>query len=262
MTNILFIGDIVGSGGRAAVRSLVPRLREETACDFCIANGENMAAGNGFAKSCLEELAGCGVDVFTGGDHTWDQKDFPKDIALFPNVIRPANVSALQPGRGWGIFEASNGVRIGVVSLLGRTFMPVQADCPFRCAEAIVEEIRKETPFVFIDFHAEATSDKIALAMYLDGKITALIGTHTHVPTADEGILPNGTAFQSDAGMVGAKHSSLGRDPKAVIQKYISGMPTRFEVVNDHIRLCATLVHCSEDGKATAIERIVRDMEP
>ena len=259
MTTILFIGDIVGSGGRAAVRKFVPELRKEYACDFVIANGENMAAGNGFAKSCLEDLAGCGVDAFTGGDHTWDQKDFTKDIALFPNVIRPANVSPMQPGRGWGIFETANGTRIGVISLLGRTFMPVPVDCPFRCAESIVEEIRKETPFIFVEFHAEATSDKIALGLFLDGKVTALIGTHTHVPTADETILPNGTAFQTDAGMVGARNSSLGRDPKAVIQKYLTGMPARFDVINDNIRLCATLVRCSDDGKATDIERIVRD---
>lgn len=261
MFNILFIGDIVGSGGRAAVRHFVPELLAEYDCSFCVANGENMASGNGFAKGPLTELADSGIDVFTGGDHIWDQKDFEKDILAFPNVIRPANVPSEQPGRGFGIFEDRHGRKIGVVSLLGRTFMKVSADCPFKAAEEIVTVIRQETPFVIVDFHAETTSDKIALGRYLDGRVSAVIGTHTHVPTADERIFPGGTAFQCDAGMVGARESILGRDIDMIVKKYVTGMPTRFPVVNDGIRLNATVISINDDGRALAIQRVVRDFD-
>ena len=261
MFKILFIGDIVGSGGRNAVRALVPKIREEHGIGFCIANGENMAAGNGFSKSCLEEMKDSGVDVFTGGDHTWDQKDFVKDIELFQNLIRPANVSALQPGRGFGIFDAANGMKVGVISLMGRTFMGVPSDCPFNCARRIVNEIRQTTPIIIVDFHAEATSDKAALARYLDGDVTAVIGTHTHVATADETILSKGTAFQTDAGMVGSRDSVLGRDPAAVINRYVTGMPARFNVVNENIRMNAVIVECDEaTGHTTNITRISHDL--
>lgn len=257
---ILFIGDIVGSGGREAVNRFVPELRREYDCAFCVANGENMANGNGFARSTLNELKRSKVDVFTGGDHTWDQKDFEKEILDFPNVIRPANVSDLQPGRGFGIFEAADGTKVGVLNLLGRTFMRFGAECPFAAAERIVEELRKTTPFIIVDFHAEATSDKISLGRFLDGKVSAVLGTHTHVPTADETIFPGGTAFQCDVGMVGSRDSVLGREVAPIVQHYLTGMPYRFPVANSNVRLCGTVVTLDSSGKATAIERVVRDM--
>ena len=257
----MVIGDIVGSGGREAVKCFVPKLREEYSCAFCIANGENMASGSGFSKGPLEELRGCGVDVFTGGDHTWDQKDFEKEILDFPNVLRPANVPEVQPGRGYGIFEAADGTRVGVVSLIGRTFMKTPCDCPFAAADRIVNELQKDTPFIVIDFHAEATSDKIALGLFLDGRVSLLFGTHTHVPTADETGLKGGTAFQCDVGMVGARNSVLGRDPEMIIRRYLTGMPARFPVVNKGIRLNGTVVRLDGKGRAIGIERVVRDFD-
>ena len=257
---ILFIGDIVGSGGREAVNRFVPELRTEYSCEFCVANGENMANGNGFARSTLDELKHSQVDVFTGGDHTWDQKDFEKEILDYPNVLRPANVSALQPGRGYGVFEAADGTKVGVINLLGRTFMRFASDCPFAAAGKIVAEMRKVTPIIIVDFHAEATSDKISLGRFLDGKVSAVLGTHTHVPTADETIFPGGTAFQCDVGMVGSKDSVLGREWEPIVRHYLTGMPMRFPVTNKSVRLCGTVVTVNPDGRATAIERVVRDL--
>lgn len=257
--NLLFIGDIVGGGGRDAVKALVPPIMEEHGCSFCVANGENMAGGGGFTAKCLTDLAGAGVNVFTGGDHTWDQKEFQTEIDGWNNVLRPANVSALQPGRGYGIFKAADGTEVGVISLLGRTFMNNMAECPFAAAERIVEELRNITPFIVVDFHAEATSDKIALGRMLDGKVSAVFGTHTHVPTADEQIFPGGTAFQCDAGMVGARESILGRDISSIVNRYRTGMPARFPVVNEGIRLCGTVVTLNGAGLATDVRRIVRD---
>lgn len=258
---ILFIGDIVGSGARDFVKAQVPVLREEYGLDFCVANGENMAAGNGFSKSCMRDLEGCGVDVFTGGDHSWDQKDFVKDIELFTNVLRPANVSERQPGRGYGVFQNAAGMKLGVVNLLGRTFMNNMASCPFVAADNIVRELSKITPFIIVDFHAEATSDKIALGHFLDGRVSGVFGTHTHVPTADEQIFPGGTGFQCDTGMVGSRESVLGREIAPIIGRYLSGMPVRFPVVTSSIRLNGTLLSTDDNGRAVSIERIVRDGE-
>lgn len=258
---ILFIGDIVGGSGRNAVKSLMGELRAEYQFDFCIANGENMAGGSGFTAKCLHDLDGSGVDVFTGGDHTWDQKEFQDEINGFPKVLRPANVSALQPGRGYGIFDAGNGVKVGVINLLGRTFMGGMSNCPFESANGIVDEMRRTTPVIIVDFHGEATSDKIALGRFLDGRVTAVLGTHTHVPTADEQIFPGGTAFQCDVGMVGSRESILGRDMGFIIQRYRTGMPVRFPVAERAVRLNCTVVTLDEStGKATGIERVVKDM--
>ncbi|MBP5637864.1 MAG: TIGR00282 family metallophosphoesterase [Victivallales bacterium] len=258
---ILFIGDIVGKGGRMAVKSLVRGLLREYNCQFCIANGENMAGGGGFTKQCLNELTDCGVDVFTAGDHVWDQKEFPNEITQFGNVLRPANFSSRQPGRGFGVFETADGLKVGVLNLIGRTFVAAQSNCPFEAADVAIPELRRETPIVIVDFHAEATSEKIALGRYLDGRVSAVIGTHTHVPTADQQLFPNGTAFQCDAGMVGARDSIIGRDIQAVLQKFSTGMPARFTVCEKDIRLCGTVITIDEaTGKATSIERVLRDL--
>lgn len=258
---ILFIGDIVGKGGREAVKALVPGLLAEYGCEFCVANGENMAGGNGMTRSCLKDFDGVPVDVFTAGDHTWDQKEYPGEIDQLDNVVRPANFSDGQPGRGWGIFQAASGVKVGVVNLLGRVFVGTPSNCPFEAAEKIVEEIRKTTPVIVVDFHGEATSEKIAMGRFLDGKVSAVLGTHTHVPTADDQIFPGGTAFQCDVGMVGARESILGREISNVVAKFRTGMPARFPVNDKGVRLCGVVVTIDEaTGKATGIERVVRDM--
>lgn len=256
---VLFVGDIVGKGGRQAVRDLVPELRREHGCTFCIANAENMAGGGGITRRCLDELRDAGVDVFTGGDHMWDQRELANEIGQLPNLLRPANVFAGQPGRGYGLFPLPGGGQIGVICLLGRTFIMTSADCPFQAASRIVDELRNKTSTLIVDFHAEATSEKIAMGRFLDGKVSAVLGTHTHVPTADQCIFPGGTAFQCDVGMVGARESVLGRAIEPVLQRFSTGMPARFSVVDKGIRLHATVVEIGAQGRARTIERVVRD---
>ncbi len=256
---ILFIGDIVGHGGRDAVKELAPQLRAEFKCDFCIANGENMAGGNGMTKALLNEFAPGSVDVFTAGDHTWDQKEFPGQIDRCNNVLRPENLGTRQPGRGWAIFDAPDGTKIGVLNLLGRTFIGVPSESPFIAAEYAVEEMRKITPVIFVDFHAEATSEKIAMGRFLDGKVSAVIGTHTHVASADSTIFPGGTAFQCDAGMVGAEESILGREIAPVLSRFVTGMPVRFPVNENGVVLHGVVVDIDNTtGHALSIERVER----
>jgi metallophosphoesterase (TIGR00282 family) len=257
---ILFIGDIVGKGGRRAVAELVPDLVDEYGCGFVIANGENMAGGGGITTRCLNEMRDAGVDVFTGGDHMWDQREFVTEIDKFSNVLRPANVCAAQPGRGYGVFMAADGGSVGVICLLGRTFMNSQANCPFAAADRIVTELEKETRRIIVDFHAEATSEKTALARFLDGRVSAVLGTHTHVPTADQQVFAGGTAFQCDVGMVGARESILGRDIQAVVKRFHTGMPSRFTVVNTGIRLHGCMVSVDKQGRCSSIERVIRDL--
>ncbi|MCF7848098.1 MAG: YmdB family metallophosphoesterase [Kiritimatiellales bacterium] len=260
--HILFIGDMVGKGSRKAAREIVPQLRQEYGCSLVIANGENMAGGGGMTAKCLRGLAEARIDVFTGGDHMWDQRSLVEEIADFPNVLRPANVCPQQPGRGTGVFETLDHGNVGVICLQGRTFMNSSADCPFAAADRCVEELQAQTSVIIVDMHAEATSEKIAMGRYLDGRVTAVLGTHTHVATADEQILPAGTAYQTDVGMVGARESVLGRDIEPVLQKFSTGMPARFTVVEKGIRLHATLIHVDpQTGKALDITRIWRDFD-
>jgi len=257
---ILFIGDVVGKGGRQALRELVPDLRRKYNCCFCIANGENMAGGGGFTRKAINSLEQAAIDVFTGGDHMWDQRDFIQEIKALPNVIRPANVNPTQPGKGYGIFRIPIGGNIAVISLLGRTFMRYPSQCPFLTADKILAEIKDKTQNIIVDFHAEATSETIAMGRYLDGRVSAVLGTHTHVPTADEQIFPGKTAFQSDVGMVGAKESILGRKIAPVLHRFITGMPARFTVENTGIRLHGTIVEIDANGKAISIQRISKDL--
>jgi hypothetical protein len=260
---ILFIGDIVGKGGRKAVNRLVPRLRQEHGCDFVLANGENMAGGGGITSKCLQHTSPSGIDVFTGGDHIWDQRSFEVEVLGFPNVLRPANVNAAQPGRGYGVFKSAGGIQVAVLSLLGRTFINTSANCPFEAAGTIVPRLLETTPVVIVDFHAEATSEKIAMGRFLDGQASAVLGTHTHVETADETVFPGGTAYQTDVGMVGGRESVLGREIAPVVHRFSTGMPARFTVVERGIVLHATLLDIdSSTGKARGIRRIeVEDSE-
>ncbi len=258
---ILLIGDIVGKGGRRAVCDLVPQLRREFDCGFCVANGENMAGGGGINRKCLEGMLKPGVvDVVTTGDHIWDQKDFVGEIASYPNVLRPANLPKEQPGNGWGIFTGPDGRSIGVISLLGRVFIHLQSDCPFRAADRALAEILPKTKIVLVDFHAEATSEKIAMGHHLDGRVTMVFGTHTHVPTADEQILPKGTALQCDLGMVGARDSILGRAIAPVLKRFTTGMPSPFTVVETGIRLQGAVLELDPvTGRAKSVQRVMRD---
>ncbi|MBM3860412.1 MAG: TIGR00282 family metallophosphoesterase [Verrucomicrobia bacterium] len=248
---ILFIGDIVGSPGRHAVATLVPRLRQERGLDMVIANGENSAHGAGLTEATVGALLGSGVDVITTGDHVWDQKGFEKFIELEPRVVRPLNYPAGTPGRGSSVV---NGV--AVINLVGRVFMP-PCDCPFRAVQAEVARLRQQTNLIVLDIHAEATSEKMAMGWFLDGQVSAVLGTHTHVPTADGQILPKGTAFITDVGMTGPHDSVLGRDKQAVIRRFVTQMPQKLEVADGNVLLNGVILDVDDStGLARSIERI------
>ena len=228
------LGDVVGAPGRRALREHLPRIRRELGVAAVIVNAENTAAGSGLTVPLAEEIFKAGADAITLGDHTWGQKEFPGSIVRLANTVRPANYPQGVSGKGWTIVTTSI-CRFAVLNLLGRVFMnPV--DCPFRAADAALKEMPKDVP-VFVDFHAEATSEKISLAHYLDGRVTAVVGTHTHVQTSDAMVLPGGTAFQTDLGMTGPWYSSIGRDFRPVLQKFLTGVPARFEVAEGPVTL-------------------------
>jgi len=253
---VLFIGDVVGKPGRAAVAALAPRLREERGIDLVIANGENSAHGAGLTASTVSALLGSGVDVITSGDHTWDQKEIYEVIESEPRLIRPLNFSPSAPGRGSIVVNVGDKTAVAVLNLIGRVFMP-NNDCPFRAAQAEVARLRKQTNLIIVDFHAEATSEKIAMGRFLDGQVSAVFGTHTHVMTADEQVLPKGTAYISDVGMCGPHDSVLGRDVEAVIKRFLTQMPQKLEVATGNVILCGAIVDVDEDsGRARSIERI------
>lgn len=257
---ILFIGDIVGRPGRTVVEKLLPSLVKEHQVDAVIANGENAAGGSGITATTANELFKAGVHIITLGDHTWDQKEMPGLIEKETRMIRPANYPAGVPGRGTTILEVKFCPSLAVLNLQGRTFMGPMDD-PFRIGLQEVEALRQKTPIIFVDFHAEATSEKIALGRYLDGKISALVGTHTHVQTADEQIFPGGTAFLCDAGFTGAHESVIGRAIEPVLKRFVTGMPQRFVVADRDVKLQGALITLdNETGKATAIERISENL--
>ncbi|MBG87526.1 MAG: TIGR00282 family metallophosphoesterase [Verrucomicrobiales bacterium] len=252
---ILFIGDIVGSPGRRAVREIVPRLREEHSIDVVVANGENSAGGSGITTKTAKEIFDAGVDVITSGDHLWDQKEVVELLNDEPRFVRPLNYPADTPGQGWTLHELSDGRRLGVINAQGRTFMPALEN-PFHALNAAVDEIRKTTPFILVDIHAEATSEKIAVGRMLDGKVSAVIGTHTHVQTADEQIFSNGTAFLCDAGFTGPQSGCLGREFEPIIERFLTNRPRRFSVAKEGVELKGALVDIDDEGKARSIVRI------
>lgn len=251
---ILFIGDVFARPGRQALNLWLKDLISEHDIDFCIANGENAAHGNGITKQTADEIYASGVDFITLGNHAWGQKDTLSFIDDFP-IVRPANMSKSLPGKGWCIVNTNKGY-IGILNLQGRVFMD-HVDNPFECATECLHEMRQYTNIIVVDFHAEATSEKIALALYIDGLCSCVIGTHTHVQTADERILPNGTAFISDAGMTGPIHSIIGMDIKCVMEKFVRSMPTRFEPAKGSFMLNAVVIDiCDNSGVAKDIYRI------
>ena len=259
---ILLIGDIVGSGGRQAVNKIAPLLRDEYQCDFIIANGENMAGGKGMNNKTIKDLEPARLDVITSGDHIWDQRQFLDEITGHDNVLRPANLQKGLPGKGHGIYTTSTGIKIGVINLLGRVFMAQHSNCPFQCADDLVNEMQKEADLIFVDFHAEATSEKIAMGRFLDGRVSCVFGTHTHVQTADNQVFPNGTAYLTDLGMVGSINSILGRKIAPVVQKFSTGIPKYFEVEKKNIELRGAVVEVDpKTGKALTIELVKKSFD-
>lgn len=254
MLNILMIGDIVGRPGRNAVKQYLEVNSKQY--DFIIANGENAAGGKGITPDIVYTLFNSGVDFITMGNHVWDKKEIIKFIEHEPNIIRPANYPPNSPGRGSMVIKLHNKIKIGLINLSGRVFLPA-LDCPFRTARTLVKEIRKETPIIIIDFHAEATSEKVALGWYLDGQVSAVLGTHTHIQTADERILPQGTAYISDIGMTGPRNSVLGVKKELIIQRFLTQLPTRFEIAGgEAIFNAISLKIDKSSGKCLHLERI------
>ena len=253
---ILFIGDVVGKPGRRAVRELVPVLRRRHALDAVIANGENSAGGSGITPETAGELFEAGVDVITSGDHLWDQKEVSILLENERRFLRPANYPEGVPGRGSNIFELPGQPPFAVLNLQGRVFMPTLEN-PFACAQAEVDKLKSQTRIIIVDMHAEATSEKIAIARMLDGQVSAIFGTHTHVQTADEQIFPNGTAFLCDAGFTGPHESVLGREIAPVIERFIKNTPQRFNVAKDRILLQGAVIEVdAATGRANSIQRV------
>ncbi len=254
MLKLLFIGDIVGRPGRDIVAERLPKLRAEHAIDFVVANAENAAAGAGITGTIAKSILESGVDAITLGDHIWDQRGWENEITQMEGVCRPANLPASNPGRDHLIVE-QRGFRIAVFTVLGRTYMNLKADCPFLAADRMVDKLKAQCDAIIVEMHAEATSEKQALGWHLDGRVTAVLGTHTHVPTADAQVLPKGTAFMCDVGMTGPYASVLGRDIKAVVDRFVDGMPRRFEVATEDVRLSGALIEISASStRANKIE--------
>ena len=253
---IMLVGDVVGRAGRRAFRTITPQLRSEKSIDVVIVNGENSAGGKGFTRKALDELYAGGADVVTAGNHVWDKKDVFAFVDDEPFLVRPANYPDGTPGKGYCIFpfKAAN---IAVMNLSGRSFMPA-LDCPFQKVDEILAEIGGQADVVVLDFHAETTSEKLAMGHYLDGRADIVVGTHTHVQTADEQILPGGTAYITDLGMVGAHDSILGVRKEIVIQKFRTGMPVRFDMAEGAAEYAAVIVDIEPNGRrAPQIERIL-----
>jgi len=258
---ILFIGDIVGEPGRTAVARLVPVLRERHRVDLVIANGENAAGGSGITPNTAADIYAAGVDIITMGDHLWDQKEVTQLLVNESRLVRPLNYPPGTPGQGCTVWQREGKVPVGVINLQGRTFMDALEN-PFRCIMAALDQLRQAARIIFIDFHAEATSEKIALARMLDGQISALVGTHTHVQTADEQIFPGGTAFLCDAGFTGAHESILGREIEPIVRRFLTLQPQRFAVAKERIHLQGAVIEVDErTGRAMSIQRISEPLE-
>jgi 2',3'-cyclic-nucleotide 2'-phosphodiesterase len=254
--NLLFIGDIVGRPGRELVRKGLRGLVDKHSIDLVIANAENSAAGFGVTKDIGDALLDYGVDVMTSGNHIWDKKEVLDYIPTQPKLLRPANYPAGVPGRGSYVARTGDGRAVGVINVMGRVFM-LNIDDPFQVVLKEIEAVRAKTKIIVVDFHAEATSEKVAMGWHLDGKVTLVVGTHTHVQTADERILPNGTAYLTDAGMTGPHDSIIGMEREPSLARFLNGMPSRFEPATGNPRLNGVIVSADEaTGRATAVTRV------
>lgn len=259
--NILFVGDVVGRTGRQVLSARLHRLIDRRSIDLVVVNGENAAAGFGLTPDTARELFDLGVDVLTSGNHIWDKKELSGYLQDELRLLRPANYPTGLPGRGCGVFSTSSGIQVGIINLEGRVFMS-NLECPFRTADRLVVELQRQTPIILVDFHAEATSEKNALGCYLDGRVSAVVGTHTHVQTADERILPGGTAYLTDAGMTGSRDSVIGIRKELAIERFLTQLPVRFEVAKKLPVLNAVIFSIDEkSGRATAVERVLEELD-
>ncbi|MGC7872469.1 TIGR00282 family metallophosphoesterase [Desulfosporosinus sp. SYSU MS00001] len=257
---ILFVGDIVGKPGREAIKRFLKPLQQEYTIDVTIANAENAAAGKGLTKEIAEELFDYGIQFFTMGNHVWDNRDIMNFIDQETRMIRPANYPVGAPGQGSGLIRI-NGCKIGVLNLSGRVYM-TPLDDPFSAAIRWINQLKQETPIVFVDFHAEATSEKVALGWFLDGKVSAVVGTHTHIQTSDFRVLPQGTAYITDVGMTGPRDSVLGIKKEIIINRFLTQLPAKFELATGPIQINAVVIDIDEkSGKALKIEAVQRYYE-
>ncbi len=255
--NILFIADIVGKPGLEITSKLLPGLKEKYKIDFCIANGENGCEGKGLTVKLARTYFALGIDAITSGNHIWDNHDIYDSLDKDHRILRPANYPKGNIGKGSTIIENEQGLKLGVLNLQGRTFM-FSIECPFATALEEIRKLRKQTKLIFVDFHAEASAEKIALGWYLDGKVSAVVGTHTHVPTADECLLEHGTAYLTDAGMTGPFDSVIGLRKDLAIKRFLLQSPVRYKPATGNLRFCSVLVTAdSETGKASSIQRIM-----
>jgi 2',3'-cyclic-nucleotide 2'-phosphodiesterase len=252
---ILFIADAFATGGRRIIEQQVPRMRAERDIGFVVANGENLADGTGITSRLAKRLHVAGVDVITLGNHAFRQREVYGHLGMDDRIIRPANYPSTAPGKGWCVGTAADGTRVAVINLLGKLFLD-PAVSPFTMAEDLVTAAREQTPFVLVDFHAEATSEKVAMGLLLAGKATAVVGTHTHIQTNDAHVLPGGTAYITDAGMTGPHDSVIGVRADLVLRRFTTQMPVRFEPAEGGVRLEGVLIECNGEGRATAIEPV------
>jgi metallophosphoesterase (TIGR00282 family) len=261
--NLLFIGDVVGKPGRRVISEQLPLLRNRHKVDLVVANAENIADGAGITQKTAEELFAAGVDVMTNGNHAWDKKEALEYITTEPRLLRPHNYPEGTPGTGWFVISVATGHRVGILNLMGNVYMHPTLACPFAAADTALAAKPEDVKMVLVDLHAEVTSEKMAMSWFLDGRVSAVVGTHTHVPTADDRILPKGTAYQSDIGMTGPLWSVIGFAPHTVLPRFLNGLPTRFEVGDGPVILNAVQVDIeSSTGRAVAIERVQRVWEP
>jgi metallophosphoesterase (TIGR00282 family) len=260
---ILCIGDVVGSPGRRALAAELPTIVERHGISGTIVNAENIASGSGITPGLFEKVLKSGVDLVTLGDHIYRRKEFIPVLESSDRVVRPANIATGAPGREFSIFETTGGQRVSVISLLGRLFIKKPADCPFRAADRVLAKIPSDVKSIIVDFHAEATSEKVAMGWYLDGRVSLVFGTHTHVPTADERILPGGSGYITDVGMTGPHDSVLGRDKDAVLQALVTAVPARFDVAADDVRINGVVAEINTaTGHCMSLERIRVDSQP
>ena len=256
---LLFIADIVGTPGRKAIEERLPSLREELDVDVCIANGENVADGVGITPKLADRLLAAGVDAITLGNHVWRRIEIVPYLTGSDRVVRPANLGSAAPGKGLAIVAARDGTRVAVINVMGSLFIDVPVSL-WEVVDGLVEEARRSTPFVFVDMHAEATSEKVAMARWLDGKVTAVIGTHTHVQTSDARVLKGGTAAITDAGMTGPHDSVIGSDEHNALKRFLTGLPTRLEPATGDVRIEGALIECTADGRATSCTAVRIDV--
>ncbi|MSP62672.1 MAG: YmdB family metallophosphoesterase [Myxococcales bacterium] len=254
---VLAIGDVIGKPGRAALKRLLPSLVQDERIDVVVANAENAAGGLGTTAETAEDLLAAGVHVLTGGNHTWKHRDFPGYMERTPRVLRPRNYPTGTPGRGMGVFALPDGQEYAVINLIGRVYMDPGSDNPFLAADAAVAELAGRTRVVLVDMHAEASSEKRAMGWHLDGRVSAVWGSHTHVPTADEEILPGGTGYVTDLGMTGPYASVIGLDPAGSVRKFVTGLPSPYRLAVGNIQVRALLIDVdAESGRATEVRRI------